>query len=292
MNWMNTFLRLLCFAFLSAMLLAACSERPGEYDTTGDIRTPQRIVCASPALAEIAAYLGAEDRIVGVSDYTTWPETLREKPSIGGVLNPNVERILTLKPDLLLLQGNAEILFEFAKTHSIPVLRTPLSTLAEIEAAILNVAHRLGDPLALEQAEEWQMKMQTLQHRAASPGIRVIWLMGHTPGSLQGLTTAGAGTFINECIQLAGGKNIFQDVTSAWPPISLESIMHRPFDILLDSQPDGPSNTQRAQIVDDWKSVGIPPEKVRVVTNDFQLIPGPRVLDSIAVLSSHLSSRP
>ena len=73
------------------------------------------IVCASPAVAEIVFALGCGDRVVGVSEFTDWPPEAAAKPSLGGALSPNRERILALEPDLILAQGQAEALGAFAR---------------------------------------------------------------------------------------------------------------------------------------------------------------------------------
>ena len=96
----------------------------------------KRIVCASPAVAEIVFALGCGDRVVGVSEFTDWPPEAAAKPSIGGALSPNRERILALEPDLILAQGQSEALGAFAQARGIGFRTFPLDTLADLRAAI------------------------------------------------------------------------------------------------------------------------------------------------------------
>ena len=135
------YLKLVCGG-LSTLLLATLGWTLRRATPCAGRSTAQRVVCASPAVAEIVFALGAGERVVGVSDFSDWPPEAKAKPRIGGALVPNREVILALQPDLILAQGQAETLRRFATAQGIHFAAWPLDTLADLRAMIHGIAQR------------------------------------------------------------------------------------------------------------------------------------------------------
>ena len=234
----------------------------------------KRIVCASPAVAEIVFALGGGDRVVGVSEFTDWPPEAAAKPSIGGALSPNRERILALEPDLILAQGKSEALGAFAQARGIGFRTFPLDTLADLRAAISGFAEFLGVPArGRDLLEKMDADFAALPVREPAT---VFIALGHVPGDLSGLMTSGPGTFLSEIVAQAGGSNVFADVQILWPKISQETLIRRKPALILDFQSVAADETRRAALVADWERLGFEAGQVRILEEDYLLKPGPR----------------
>ncbi|HPC57903.1 MAG TPA: ABC transporter substrate-binding protein, partial [Kiritimatiellia bacterium] len=230
--------------WLLILWLAGC--RGGEDAAVPFPAEPSRIVCASPAVAEIVFALGAGDRVAAVADFTDWPPEAAEKPRIGGALSPSRERILALQADLILSQGRSEALAALAREHRIAFFSLPLDTLSDVRAAIAGCAARLN---AEERGRrllcEFDAGLAALPRREPVP---VLIALGHSPGDLSGLMTTGAGTFLHDIVELAGGRNVFKDVPLPWPRISRESLLRRAPALVLDIQAVALDDTRRAAL--------------------------------------------
>ena len=115
-----------------------------------------------------------------------------------------------------------------------------------------------------------------------APTPATLILLGRMPGAMNGLTTAGPGTFLNDVVALSGGSNVFADAIGMYPIISKESLLARNPEVILEIQPGGlPDKDAALRLADDWrefKSVAaVQNRRIHVLTNDFLLIPGPRV---------------
>jgi iron complex transport system substrate-binding protein len=263
--------------------LCGCGGKPERLSVPAASR---RVVCASPAVAEIVFALGCGDRVVGVSEFTDWPPEAAAKPSIGGALSPNRERILALEPDLILAQGQAEALGAFARAQGIGFRTMPLDTLADLRAAIAAFTEVLGVPArGRELLARMDADFAALPVRESVP---VFIALGHAPGDFSGLMTAGPGTFLSELVALAGGSNVFADVGVLWPKVSQESLVRRQPALVLDFQSAPADAARRAALVSDWEKRGFRADQVRILDDDSLLKPGPRAAQAAARIAAHL----
>jgi len=248
--------------------------------------TAQRVVCASPAVAEIVFALGVGERVVGVSDFSDWPPEAKAKPRIGGALVPNREVILALQPNLILAQGRAEILHRFATAQGIHFAAWPLDTLADLRAMIRGIATTLGED---EHGRQLVARLDADFAALAPERMTPVFIaLSHAPGELAGLMTAGPHTFLSELVELAGGQNIFADVTASWPHISQETLVRRRPELILDFQPTQLSDAQRTALLADWGKLGFSPEQVRILEEDYLLKPGPRAPVAAGIIAAAL----
>ncbi len=270
---------------LAAFALAGC----GRGGTDAAPGAPRRVVCASPAVAEIVFALNCGDRVAGVSEFTDWPPEAAAKPTIGGALSPNRERIVALEPDLILAQGKSEALGAFARAQGIGFRSFPLDTLADLRAAIAGFAQALGV------ADEGQRLLARLDAEfAALPAgepVPAFIALGHAPGDLSGLMTSGPGTFLSEIVALAGGRNVFGDVDALWPKISQETLVRRQPAVILDFQTGPADETRRSALVADWERLGFRAEQIRILGEDYLLKPGPRAAQSAARIAAAIRGK-
>jgi cobalamin transport system substrate-binding protein len=269
---------------IALVVLTGCGRRAQRISPEGSAR----VICGTPAVAEIVFALGCGDQVVGVSAFSDWPPEAAAKPLIGGALSPNRERILKLEPTLILTQGKAEILGGWARTQQIPFVTVPLDTLGEVKGAIQAFASALGVEKRGEQL--WSDLEGIFATIPSENSVSVFISIGHAPGDLSGLMTSGPGTFLDELVSRAGGSNIFSDVQIDWPGISQETLIRRAPAILLDFQHFPLEMDQAAALVADWERLGFRADQVRLLDEAVFLRPGPRAVQSAPLLAEAIHS--
>ncbi len=220
------------------LLLVACGGHQGQIAVTDTVtddygRTvvvpaaPQRVVSLSPAVTEIMFALGAGDLLVGRTDFCVYPDAAGDIPSIGGISNLNVERILSMQPDLIISGSMVGKKF----TDQFDQMGTPMVCVIEkpkFEALYDNIK-AIGKLVGKEHEadsliENLKLRMESLlAHGDSSQNTQlpsVYYVVGFGAG---GNFTAGGNTFINDIIRMAGGRNIAEDI-EGWS-YSLEALV-------------------------------------------------------------------
>jgi iron complex transport system substrate-binding protein len=245
---------------------------------------PQRVISLAPNITEIIFKLGAQDRLVGRTEFCTFPDAAKEISSIGGYLNPDYEKIVDLQPDVIFLLPNTEM--ERKLQHlGLHIFSIPDETIEEVLFSIKAV----GRVLALdERAEEIAQGIQDtldLACRAdtSNQKISAVLVVGRESGSLKGLYVAGKDTYLSEIWTLCGGKNIFDDIDIRYFSVSKEDLVSRNPDIILEFRIVPASETAQKvpALKSDWRELNIlnavSADNVFIFTDRYFLIPGPRI---------------
>ncbi len=247
---------------------------------------PQRIICMSPSVTEIVFALGQGHRVVGVSQFTTYPPEALAKPQCGGFINPNLELIVSLRPDVVLTQGLARKLLDYGHEHGIKVVCLTLDDLPSIFVDIMEVGRILEcRPQAERLCDRMRWRLEWVKRKAKGRRRpRVLVVIGREPDSLKNLLTIGRGSFLNDLLELAGGQNVFADVAKPYPTISKESLLERQPEVIIELQGEGMIGKQQmARLLDTWSSMfslpAVKNRKVYAVGSTYALIPGPRVVN-------------
>jgi len=266
---------------ISILNITSCSSN--STDIPAETKEAVKIICGSPSITEIVFSLEKGEQVVGVSDYSVYPPAALNRPKIGGLFNPNRERIISLKPNLFIAQGKNAAISRLCREQGIELLSVRLDSLADIPAAIL----LLGQRLKAEKQADYMIR--TIEQELTSvknltsryPPRKVFITLGHTPGDLTGLMTSGPGTFLHELIEIAGGENIFADAHGLYPQISKEALVMRQPEIILEVFPAGISEGNRELLRQDWERMAILPAvkngRIFYLTDDYILIPGARI---------------
>jgi ABC-type Fe3+-hydroxamate transport system substrate-binding protein len=193
---------------------------------------PHRIICLAPSIAEAVFALGKGEEVIGVTDFTEYPPEARQKTSVGGLVDPSIEKIVSLRPDLVLATeeiNRRETVDELARL-GIPVFVINPQGLDGIVTAALDMGNALGcSREAQALANQLVEKRRRVTDRVAGlPHPKVFVLIWDDP-----LMTAGNKAFITEVISAAGGDSITADIPQLWPQISLEEVLRRSPDFLL-----------------------------------------------------------
>lgn len=276
---------------LSGWLLSVCrADENAQLFTApaGDAhrRSPavQRVVSMAPNITETIFALECGDRLVGVTDFCLFPVEARAIPKVGAFYNPNLERLTALRPDLVVLQGKHEKVDAFCRAKGIGVLHVAMDSISSIYGGIVDLGEALQCP---ERAENLctgiHKELKAVRSDVAGFARHKVFIcLGRAPAGLTSLYTAGGSSFISEILQIAGGENVFQDVTLPYPEASKESLIKRAPEIIIELRPgEDLSDLRRSQIISEWNTLrGVPAisnHKVYVLTENFLLVPGPRV---------------
>jgi iron complex transport system substrate-binding protein len=248
--------------------------------------TPSRVVSLSPNLTEIACAIGARDLLVGRSDFCDYPESVLELPAVGGYTNPSLEKIVSLKPDLVLLTEAEKPVADRLKPLDIRALVVPNETIADILSSI----DRLGEALdRRNEAEALRNKITSALERARNETShaekpKVLMIADRAAGTLSGAFAVGKGNFLNELIEICGGENVYGDSPVPYPIISREYLIGVGPEVIIESAPDLGDDPQKiAARRADWEREmpmlpAVKNGRVYVITEKFLTIPGPRIV--------------
>ncbi|MFC1848749.1 ABC transporter substrate-binding protein [candidate division CSSED10-310 bacterium] len=253
---------------------------------------PSRIICMAPNITETVFALGGGSTVVGVADFTTYPPQAKNLPRVGGYIDPNYEKILVLRPDLIIIQGIHSQLADFCRKKSIRLLAVDMNDLASIYSGMREIGQAIGrGETAQHFVSSIQRDLARIRGRVQGRKRPLIFIsLGRKIGTLLGLFTTGNNSFVGELIDLAGGENVFASLQSFYPQISKEALIKRGPDMIIETFA-GQTLTprERNQIIADWDALPMLPavknKNIVVVTADFLLIPGPRLVQSAAYLA-------
>jgi iron complex transport system substrate-binding protein len=193
---------------------------------------PRKLICLAPSIVDDVYSLGAGSDVIAVSDYTTYPADAAKKPSIGAPLNPSLEKIIAMHPDLVLATGDFNQIpaIDQLVRYGIPVFMVNPHGIAGIHKSIVTLGRALNrDAEAAALLHDLQAREQFIRQRIeGKPVVRLFMPVWYDP-----IITAGKHAFITELIEMAGGSSIPSDIAQEWPQVSLEAIVARNPDALL-----------------------------------------------------------
>jgi len=260
-----------------AMLcLIACSGSETQNTDSG-----KRIISLSPHITEILFELGEQENIIAVTDFCKYPEAALKIEKIGGLLNPDIEKIVTLNPTYIFGVPAHEKLNQELQKFNLKINMIPNENLSDVFNTIKIIGktlHRSPQALALISS----IKDSLTKLRCESPGLQAMLIIGREGGTLRNITVAGKNTFIDEIWHLVGGVNIFNDLPSRYGTVNLEAIIERNSDVIIEFDMQGDHAVIRQSISDEWdllKNVAaIKNGHLFVIKGNHGLIPGPRVV--------------
>jgi ABC-type Fe3+-hydroxamate transport system substrate-binding protein len=226
--------RLLSLLSLTALLTVPCFASRTLTDEMGRKVVvpdhPHRVICLMPSVTDIVFALGAADDVVGISDYTKYPAAALKKPSVGDLIKPSIETILSLHPDLVIgFQGPMEVTDQLDRV-GIPIFLVDAHGIAGILHSVETIGHALNrTPQADALVHSLQQRVDAV--RARTKGLRAARVF--MPIWYDPITTIGKNAFITEIIEAAGGRSVTDDLPSDWPQISMEVVLERAPDALL-----------------------------------------------------------
>ncbi len=257
---------------------------------TSDSRSPDsgqpatRIISLAPSITETLFTLGCGDKVVGVTDFCTYPEQARRLPKVGGYVDPNYEQILALEPDLVILMKEHAEVFTFLERNGIDYEKVDNHDIRSILESFRRVGERCG---ARERADSLVRALRTALDSTPvphGPRPRVLFCVGRQDmggGGVSRAFVAGRPTFYHELIRAAGGPNVSADSTRQYPMLSAESVMRLAPDIIIDAVASM-RNLDTGRIAADWEQLNTVPAvrdgMVFCLAGSHVTIPGPRIV--------------
>jgi len=274
--------RLGTFAFAALVVLGCGGPKPGPR-TSGP--APERIVTLAPNLTELAFALGLGPRVVGVSDYVTWPPEALALPHLGGLFDPNLETVVSLRPDLaIVLPSQAESAAKLARA-GIDTLTVDIESVEDVARAARMVGDRcgaadVGQRLADRLTEELAPRPEALRRGSSTP-LRVLLSVDRAPGRTENLLVAGPGTYLDELLTRLGAVNVFADAPVRYPQVGMEEVLSRAPDAIVEVRAGDLPSPVAERLVSDWSRYPALPavrrRAVVVIAEDYALVPGPRL---------------
>ena len=275
----NFYISIYCFFFLTSGLFQSV-EANSFFE-----HQAQRIISTSPSITEMLFELGLQDRIVAVTDFCIYPKEACLLPSIGGVLNPNIEKIVSLDPDLIILQSDSAKVEKNIKSLGIPTFSIKVRTISDIFESI----NRLGKELNCQEAANKLLLLLKDKINAFKQKLvgqlpkKVLLLLADSSDPAHDLYAVGPGTFLNELLVLSGGKNILNNSKAQYPKLSKEYIIEQSPEIIIEAGPK--SNLPQKEIdykVEQWNRFptiqAVRDKRIYFIGADYILIPGPRLV--------------
>lgn len=256
---------------------------------------PQRIICLAPNISETVFALGAGDRVVGVSSFTQFPSAAARLPKVGSFYDVNLEKLVALKPDLLIIQQKHERVEALCRERGIRVLKVHMTRIQSILEGIRVLGAELAaGERAAALCARIQQDLEAVRVKCAGkPGVKVFVCVDRNENTLKGAFTIGAESYLSELIDLAGGENIFRDVQKDYFQVSFEALVARAPEIIIETRPARNLTViARAALIADWTALGDLPAvkqgRVHVITEDYVILPGPRVAKTAKLLGALL----
>lgn len=256
---------------------------PGEQDDAG---VYERIVIFGPNLVEIVFALEKGDSVAAVDSFTHYPPEVEELRRSGTLSHPNLEVITDVKADLVLIQGDNRVLQDFCRKQQIHYRSYRLEGLKGILDGIKDIGRLVGkEEQAVDYARTLQEKLERTGSIKRENNPRVLFSLGGLNSELN-ITTVSGQSFLSELLDIAGGINIFQDVSVPYPQVSMEEILTENPDMIFEILPGRDlTSEQRRQRLQYWERFkvlsAVRDSQIYFLTDDYLLIPGPRVIKTL-----------
>lgn len=243
----------------------------------------ERIVALSPAINEIIFAVGAGDQIVANTFYADYPPAAKHIDKVGGYFRPDLERILLVKPTLVIMHPHDPLMIQRLTDMGIRVVTVGMETLADIVQAVETIGVAVGQAAAGKRlAAEMRAKIDTVQATSAVTTWKVLVVFGSDSDWGKGIFIAGRHLYFDSIIRLVGAHNAYQSTAVGQPVLTREGILALQPDIVIILAP----NRQEQHLsVDDlqrpWRSLAIPAavnHRIHVIDTDYCAIPSQRVL--------------
>lgn len=266
-------------AFLLVVAATACSrdamQAAPEADDFGDpivVRSaPRRIVSLNPATTDLIFALGAGDRLVGRTHWDVYPEAATRVPDLGSGIRPNVEAVLGARPDLVILYASKDnrAAASELRTAGVNTLSLKIDHIADFYHASRTIGRLLGDSargaLVADSVERTLKRVRAATQPLEKP--TVFWHIWDAP-----LITIGRGSYMNELIEIAGGRNIYGDVDQTSPAVSIEDVLKRDPRYII----TGPEGSQKITKDPRWSQAPAVRER-RILVVDTAIVGRPSV---------------
>lgn len=251
---------------------------------------PARIVSVVPAATEMLFAIGAGPQVIAVSSYDHFPPEVERLPRVGALVDPDLERILSLQPDLVVVYATQRELVEQLRRAGVDTYRYAHGDLDDIWSTMRDLGRAAG---RLQQAERLvasiEARLDTISRRIAGrQRPRVLLVFGRDAGSLRGVYASGGYGFLHDMLERAGGRNVFARIDAERVQVTLEEILAASPEVIIELRANlSPDAVEAEEQV--WGALpglaAVRTGRVDVLTGEELVVPGPRVADAVERLA-------
>jgi iron complex transport system substrate-binding protein len=234
--------------------------------------------------------IGAGNRVAAVSSFDRFPPEVASLPKVGALLDPDVERILSLRPDLVIVYGSQRDLITQLARAEIPVFRYTHAGLGDVTDTLRELGRRVGAAdRATRLATEIESRIAAVRAQAKDrPHPRTLIVFGRDAFALRGIYASGGIGFIHDMVTAAGGENVFADVRQESVQATTELLIARRPAVILELRADPIDRATEAREIRVWSALPSIPavrdRRVQIIGDARTVIPGPRVAEGVELL--------
>jgi len=268
---------------IGLLTLLGCGREP---KPDGSVR---RIVTLTPSATELVHALGADELLVGVDTYSTFPPQVEQLPEVGTFLSPDFEAIVRLRPDLVITDDIHEDVAAALRDAGIEALTCPMHSLPDVRAGLEKVAARIGRAADGKRVvDEIDRAVDEIGLRKHDRAPRVLAVIDREAGGLGNLVAAGPGSWVDELLAIVGARNVLAASGVRYPKLSPEDILREQPEIIVDASYVATAELAAA----DWAAVATVPavrdDAIRVLKEPYFLSPSPRIAQALRELEAAL----
>lgn len=255
---------------------------------------PTRIISLIPAVTEMLFAVGAGPQVVAVSSFDRYPPEVSKLQRVGALLDPDVERILSLRPDLVVVYASQSDLRTQLERAKVPTYVYSHAGLADITTTMQQIGERVGHGQeARDFTRQIQERIAAVQKRVAGhERPRTLTVFDRESLALRGIYASGGIGFIHDMVDAAGGDNVFSDVKQQAVQATTELILARRPDVILELRGDPMPGAIRAKEIAVWRSLASLPavrsNRVYLIDQQMTVVPGPRVGEGVELIGKTL----
>jgi iron complex transport system substrate-binding protein len=283
-------------ALVLALLAGAARVVPasGQASAGAASNRPQRIVSLVPSITEELFAIGAGPQVVGVSNFDTFPDAVKSLPRVGGLLDPDTERILALRPDLVVVYGSQtelETRFARAGVRTFSYRHAGIANVLDSIRQIALLTGHVAEGDAVIRAVQTQLD-DVRRRIKGKPRPRTLLVMDRQPGTLREVYVSGGSGFLHEMLDIAGGENVFADVKRESVQPSTETLLAKSPEVIVEVRAErlGPSSSDDERKV--WAPLAsvsaVRSGRIYVLAGEYLVVPGPRMAQGVVALARTL----
>ena len=273
---------------LSLLIISTCFILCNRDNPSIVEKDQYRIISLSPHITEIIYALGAERYLIASTDFCNYPQQAQKTEKIGGLLDPNIEKMIALKPTHLFGVPAHQKLNEELKKFDLTIHMLHNEEISDVFATIDQIGRQIGYQKQAERlVDQIQATFDSLKNvHSVVRKTGAMLVIGRERGTLRNIMVAGKATFLDEVWQLVGGKNCYRDLPARYATINLESILAKDPDVIIEFDTDRPRGIYKSEMIEQWSVLkdvkAVKLGNLYMVGGGHSMIPGPRMVQLAA----------
>jgi iron complex transport system substrate-binding protein len=252
----------------------------------------KRVISIIPSATEMLFAMGAGDRVIAIGTYDRYPPEAQKLPRVGALIDPNVEQILQMRPDLVVMYGTQTELKRRLERANIQAYSYEHKGLADITETIRTLGLRVGAGAAANAlAARLEGQLAGIRARVSkSQRPKTLLVFGHEPGSLRNIDASGGVGFLHDILETAGGTDVLGDIHRQAVQMSTEMVLARAPDVIIELR-YSQSDIHDGDITI-WNRLSAVPavknHRVVLLAGEEFVVPGPRVVTAAQRMAAAL----